>query len=208
MASSNNATVIGCVFWNNQGYQAGGIAVNDVGPVSPRILNCTFSGNYASAPMNNGTGAIYCDSRATPTIRNCIIWGNNGAMKLASSTITPVITNNIIQGGHLFNLLIDPLFVNAANPVGPDGIWRTADDGLNPQAGSPAFNSGTANTTGMPLPLNDITGAARIQESKIDIGAYENNFSCSGGNTTLYVRCQCCRFRRWQQLVISIQNTG
>lgn len=187
MASSNNATVIGCVFWNNQGYQAGGIAVNDVGPVSPRILNCTFSGNYASAPMNNGTGAIYCDSRATPTIQNCIIWGNNGAMKLASSTITPVITNNIIQGGHLFNLLIDPLFVNAANPIGPDGIWGTADDGLNLQAGSPAFNSGTANTTGMPLPLNDVTGAARIQGGKIDIGAYENNFSCSGANTTLYV---------------------
>jgi len=37
----------------------------------------------------------------------------------------------------------NPLFVNENNPLGPDGIPFTADDGLKLSAGSPAIGSGT-----------------------------------------------------------------
>lgn len=44
---------------------------------------------------------------------------------------------NGINGGN-------PLFVNAADPIGPDGIAFTADDGLRLAAGSPAIGVGPA----------------------------------------------------------------
>ena len=36
----------------------------------------------------------------------------------------------------------DPLFVNIDDPVGPDGIWFTEDDGLRLREGSPAIDAG------------------------------------------------------------------
>lgn len=82
----------------------------------------------------------------------------------------------------------DPMFVNVVDPdgpVGPDGIWRTEDDGLRLLVGSPA--------TGIGHPLfipkdtldldddgnisenipEDAAGYMRIQDGTMDLGAYE-----------------------------------
>ena len=79
----------------------------------------------------------------------------------------------------------DPLFLNAGNPVGADGIWKTADDGLRLQASSPAVDLGlsmylpvdtydldTDNNKTEQLPV-DLAGSARIQRAALDLGAYE-----------------------------------
>jgi hypothetical protein len=139
-----------------------------------------------TATLVSGAGSIYCRSRAAPTIKNCIIWDNGPAIYIPLSINVPVITNNIIQGGYLGNLKLNPRFVNSSNPAGPDNTWGTADDGLLLQASSPACNGGTANITGLNLPNTDMTGAVRVQGNKIDMGVYESSFSCSGF-TTLYV---------------------
>ncbi len=69
---------------------------------------------------------------------------------------------------------VDPNFINENNLIGPDGIWMSADDGLNLNGNSPAINAGANNA--LPLGLNtDITGAPRIQDTIVDIGAYETN---------------------------------
>lgn len=185
MASSNNAIIINCIFWRNSGASGGGIYVDDIGPVSPQIISCTFYGNITTGGASTA-GAIYCQGRSTPSIRNCIIWSHTRPLFLATSTIVPVITNNIIQGGHLGNLKTDPLFVDANNPTGADGIWGTPDDGLRVQTGSLAHNAGTADIAGLVLPSVDMAGSMRIQGNKIDIGAYESNFTCNGA-VTLYV---------------------
>jgi parallel beta-helix repeat protein len=184
LASSGNAAVINCIFYNNTGYFAGGIYIDDIGPVSPKIINCTFIGNTAT--VAGGAAGIYCGSRSAPTIKNCIVWGNTSGFFIWNSINIPVITNNIIQGGVLGNLNVDPRFVDISNPKGPDNIWGTADDGILFQAGSPALNGGAADITGLNLPNTDIAGAARIQGSKIDMGVYESSFSCNA-YTTLYV---------------------
>ena len=46
---------------------------------------------------------------------------------------------NILQGwdGDARGFDVDPLFVNIDDPVGPDGKWFTADDGLRVILGSP-----------------------------------------------------------------------
>lgn len=79
----------------------------------------------------------------------------------------------------------DPLFVDAANPAGADGILGTADDGLRLQATSPAIDLGLS----MFLPVDaydldndgdltelvpvDLVGYDRIQRAALDLGAYE-----------------------------------
>jgi hypothetical protein len=73
---------------------------------------------------------------------------------------------------------IDPLFVNEANPIGPDNKWGTADDGLRLKPCSPAINAG--NNSFVPVDITtDIAEKARIQLGTVDIGAYESNSNIS-----------------------------
>lgn len=181
-AGNNNVIISGCVFIANRGYTGGAIYIDDLGQTPTTIINCTMWGNTTEGP---GAGGIYCQSRSAPNIRNCIIWNNGTALRL-SGYFNPNVTNNIIQGGYRGNWNVDPLFVNTALPSGADGIWGTADDGLKLQTGSIAYNTGGADITGLLLPSVDIAGNTRIQGNRIDIGAYESAYSCSGF-TTLHV---------------------
>jgi len=79
----------------------------------------------------------------------------------------------------------DPGFVDMTNPVGPDGLWRTADDGLRLIATSPAISQGrqaflaidTADLDGdgnfsEPIP-SDCANFLRVQGADLELGAYE-----------------------------------
>ncbi|MEI9955041.1 MAG: choice-of-anchor Q domain-containing protein [Ferruginibacter sp.] len=58
---------------------------------------------------------------------------------------------------------------------GPDGKWMTGDDGLHLISTSTAYNAGNNGATG--IPSTDITGAARIQNTTVEMGAYEGTFT-------------------------------
>ena len=70
------------------------------------------------------------------------------------------------------NDTLDPLFVDASNPAGADGIHRTADDGLRLFSNSPAANTG--NNDSISGFTTDIIGSARIQNTTVNRGAYED----------------------------------
>jgi hypothetical protein len=65
------------------------------------------------------------------------------------------------------NIGTDPRLVAPATPAGPDGLWRTSDDGLRLQPDSPCIGAAAPAV----VPQKDILGFRR----KIlpDIGAYE-----------------------------------
>lgn len=86
----------------------------------------------------------------------------------------------------------DPRFVNIADPDGADNVWGTADDGLRIQTGSAAI--GISRDPRILVPVNplpkdaldidgdgdiqeflpiDMTGVVRVQNSYVDLGAYE-----------------------------------
>ena len=83
------------------------------------------------------------------------------------------------------NILADPLFLDASNPAGPDGIWFTVDDGLQLTENSPAIdigentaliddiadldNDGDVDET---IPF-DVLGNPRLVGPRVDAGAYE-----------------------------------
>ena len=198
VANSGTWTATNCIFSGNSSDHYGGVAYSGTWTAT----NCTFSGNSAAA---YGGLATY----GTWKIFNNIFYNNAGYQTFYRSTIYATnetapspftaIANNLIKGGGwrpVFdsctlaipeaNLIdADPLFVNAADPDGPDDIWGTQDDGLRLQAGSPAIGVGVLDylsvdtydldgdtDTVEPHPI-DIAGYKRVQDATLDLGAYE-----------------------------------
>ncbi len=175
------ATLTNCVFASNKAFYGPGIANNLSSNAT--LTNCTFANNSTTMPSNANVGIISNYSDSYLSLTNSILWGNNivsgNNIEInTSGTATTNVSNSIVQGGYAGAIDVNPMFVNAANPAGPDGIYRTADDGLRLQAGSPAINTG--DNALIPAGITtDITGTARIQNGVVDMGAYEH-YICPG----------------------------
>ena len=177
---SSSPTVTNCTFKENEAAAAAGMANSSS---SPTLTNCTFSGNsasYGGAMLNDNSsptvenctfteneatqngGGMYNDSSSSPTLTNCILWGDTGG-EIYNDSSTPTVTYSCIEGGYTGtgNSSDAPLFVDGTDDG--DG-WN-----LRLQAGSPCIDAGTA--TG--APASDIVDIARPQGVGIDMGAYE-----------------------------------
>ncbi len=197
VAAHLNQTMLinNCIFTGNSTGGNGGAVFAGDNVVSTDIIfnNCIFTGNSAG-----GSGGAVFRFGGTNTFNNCIIWGNTapGFPAIFRTTSSNVVNNSIIQvSGYSGTgaVVADPLFVNAADPDGADNIWGTADDGLRVFANSPANNSGNNSLVPASL-ITDILGNARIQNTTVDMGAYEGayippvlyvNASATGSNTGL-----------------------
>jgi hypothetical protein len=182
--TSSSPSITNTTFISNLASFGG--AMNTETTSSPTITNTTITGNSAT----NTGGGMYNRSSSNPDIRNSIIWGN-GTTEIVNNSSAPTVSYSIVQGGYAgcsncpnTNGNANPLLVNAADPAGIDNIHRTADDGIRLQSGSPAINAG-ANSLIPAGITTDIIGAARIQNTTVDLGAYEGGV-CPG-TTTLYV---------------------
>jgi len=170
-------TVTNCTFSANTSGDWGG-GMNNYN-ASPIVTNCTFIGNTAI----RAGGGIYLNSNGRVT--NSIFWDNSAALGAEVSTFggNPTFHHCDIKGSggsgtkwdSTFgtddggNIDGDPQFVNAANPAGTDGIWRTSDDGLALKPTSPCIRTGTP----ADAPLLDILGNPRLGTP--DMGAYETS---------------------------------
>ncbi|GAA4398728.1 hypothetical protein GCM10023187_09620 [Nibrella viscosa] len=184
IVSSGSSTLTNVVFANNAATRTspsafGGAMINN-GCVMT-LINCTFFGN--TAPGTGGT--MYSVNGATVTDKNGIYYNNtnngntayNGVFNYrASGSPFPGPYDSFTGTTTLTGT--DPLFVNAADPDGPDNRWMTADDGMAIQSTSPAINAGTPSGA----PATDIRGFTRTGNP--DQGAYEYQ-ACS--NITYYV---------------------
>ncbi len=194
-----------CVFSSNEAmsYYGGAIYyeyLSSINPTQPlEVYNCTFTENKA----NYYGGALYFtgihggpSTTFSMVIYNSIFWddvattsGNEIYINASLCTYFITLENCRIAGDEVESpssaITIgdtcfddDPLFADAGNPAGPDGIFLTEDDGLQLQPSSPCVDIGT-NATG--VPATDILEASRINmpgwgnESPpfVDVGAYE-----------------------------------
>jgi hypothetical protein len=172
-----------CLFYNNMAYSAGAVynLGAELGNANAVITNCTFYGNHAHIG-----GALYCNAGengtgvASPTLENCILWGNIGEDEGNVFRIiwgTPTISHSLVDvadcnglyngnggivncgSGMVFNQ--DPLFASPAS-----GNFH-----LN--GGSPAVDDGNnaaITATGASIDLDSLP---RIFNSTVDMGVYE-----------------------------------
>ncbi len=180
--SSSPSVLTNCAFSANSARRSGGGMYNSSSS-SSALTNCTFSGNSAT-----GEGGGMYNYYSSPTMSNCIIWGN-GSSPVYNDSSTPVITYSDIQGGYsgTGNTNADPLFVRTPW-TGPDGTFGTADDDygdLRLRTGSLVLNIGSnaAVPTGI---TTDLAGNPRIQNGMVDMGAYEGTTSAPAAKI-LYV---------------------
>ncbi len=157
--------------------------------------NNTFTNNFLGGSGLGGAfmsaGYVYQGIyNTTNLINNCIFWGNSARYlpDLCNNQTIMNVKNTVLQSSASLyttpvNLLglaspdkniyaTDPLFNNSSSLAGKDGIYGTNDDGLTLQNSSPAINAG--NNYLVPADVTtDISGNPRIQNSTVDMGAYE-----------------------------------
>lgn len=163
VCANGNDTIMNNLFVQNKntgsGANGGGAVVQE-GGTSSYIINNTF---YADSSTSSG-GALHFKLGGTNRylLNNIFYKSYNGSSatdyNTASGTTVTTESNNLFSN-------TNPRFVRESNPMGADGIWLTADDGLDLLPCSPAVNAGTT------APAADIRNRTRV--SLPDIGAYE-----------------------------------
>lgn len=152
----------------------GGIFIEDLNTFSSIISNSTVAGNFA---QSNG-GGLYATRSLGSIIGNSIFWGNSTELYEEQPILQNDISHSIITGilTNKGNINSDPLFISAPN-------YSTApftSGNYQLQSGSPAINSGDPLTNTLDYPIQsfdrDLLATERIQNYRIDIGAYE--YSC------------------------------
>ncbi len=172
--NGSSPTAVNCVFGGN-GAGYGGAMYTRSG--TPIVTSCTFIGNSAFS----AGGAMLNDPKGSPTLTNCILWGDNPdeianfdtpAHTVRFSDVRGGLPVGTVDGGGNFDL--DPMFVRLPNP-GPDGTWGGVDDDygdLRLQAGSPCIDTGDPAFVAQPGET-DLEGHARVLCGRVDMGAYE-----------------------------------
>ena len=173
-ASSPNLTNV--VIANNSAGTNGGGMFNSVYSY-PTFNNVTFYNNST----NGAGGAMYNNNNTSPVINNCVFYNNTASNNIndvhnTDATSSPTGNNNASDHtnapGITVTLTANP-FTLSNNINGLDNIYANADDGLRPSYNSPLINAGNNNYNSS---TNDISGRARIYNTTIDIGAYENRY--------------------------------
>ncbi|MEM1093652.1 MAG: choice-of-anchor Q domain-containing protein [Bacteroidota bacterium] len=154
-----NLTFTNCTLFGNTATQRGGgiyTTTVSTGVVSSSLANTILYGNTAgSGNQVEGAGS------STFAFAHVLVEGSGGSANWDANLGT--------DGGN--NLDADPQFANTADPDGGDNQFFTTDDGLRLLAASPAREAG--NNAATHVAATDIAGQPRIQDSTVELGAYE-----------------------------------
>ncbi|RYD96220.1 MAG: hypothetical protein EOP54_14240, partial [Sphingobacteriales bacterium] len=183
--SANDASQLqlnNVVFYKNTAAKGAGFAArgpNYSGVVSNvSFVNSTFTENAAT---DTGGGILYEHDAINTNISiiNTVFWDNTAAISGSSdlSATAPYTIDYSFskesQGTNTTGNILGTSspFLLQANPKGLDGLWFTADDGLQPAKASPIINTGS-NVAATDI-STDFTSRSRIFGAAIDMGAYE-----------------------------------
>ena len=175
---SSPAVLTNALFLNNRGVHGGGISNSNS---TLTVNNATFSRNEV---WGNG-GAVENRNNGTLTLNNCIIWNNiayeNGSEIYHDGNATTL--NNCCyknETGDIYgkltlgsgNITSDPKFVDAEG-----GDLRLFGNSPGVNTGNNSYNSENS----------DLRGETRIQNTTIDMGAYEWTSGTDPENRIIYV---------------------
>ncbi|MGE0083604.1 MAG: tandem-95 repeat protein [Desulfococcaceae bacterium] len=167
----NGGTLVNCLITNNTAPLNGGVSAYQGGS----FINCTIADNTA-------TGGLYAELFSTfngailpgPSFTNCLIYNTQNEYIGTWGPPTPFINCSVNGNVTLNNYLPSASISNMQYLT--ESPFAVGDYSLNtvPGGGIPCSNTGlnSANTTPA-----DLAGNPRIQNSMIDIGAYESAFT-------------------------------
>ena len=148
-----------CTFSGNVTSNSGGAMYNTYS--SPILTNCTFSGNSATSFSGGG---IYNSYSSSPTLTNCILWGDTAGglpEEICNHDVDsiPVVTYSDVQGGYdgTGNIDEDPRFVDE----------NGGDYHLQPD--SPCIDTGYNDSPN--LPAHDFEGDDRVLDGDGNVTA-------------------------------------
>ena len=118
-------TIENCIITGNRGGQVGA-GIRCTSGSTATITNCTISENATSeGPYMNGIGGGIASWAASPTITNCIVWGNEAPISPEIHVVeeyqewvgTPTVTYSDVLGGWSGegNIDANPLFIGAGD---------------------------------------------------------------------------------------------
>lgn len=164
--NNTDITISNCTFYNNT---SGGVnAAPEIFfyscSAADQVNNCVFFNTGETA----STVLIKASFTTPPTFNNCYLPSTTG-----SATTFTAGTGNVAGTTSPFHGA-DPM--NLATLQGGDGQWMKVDDGLHLVSTSTAYNAGSNSLIPAGI-TTDITGANRIQNTTVDMGAYEGSYS-------------------------------
>jgi parallel beta-helix repeat protein len=165
VSTASVPVITNALFLDNSASSGGGI----FNTASVAFTNATFYNNSA------GTGGAFYNGNASPSLNNCIIWGNTASSNgkqiyINSGSVSLNHSSYSDDSGDIYSIN-GGTFVPDSNSFVSNPRFLDASGGdFRIYGNSPCVNTGknSYNTT-----LTDIRGEARIQNTKIDIGAYE-----------------------------------
>ena len=155
----------------------------------PELNNLTIVNNYCGG---GGGAGMQMAFDASPTLKNCIVWGNHAVYTIEKDTVEyylgsqiwlwgsdcyPTFYNGVVQYGldtiNSYPPITDDRWVDMTklDPLFVDETHRDYRLTHN----SPCINTGVEDTSGMFLPDTDLAGGPRIFQNRIDRGCYEWN---------------------------------
>lgn len=161
---SSGMSATRCIFSGNSAVSGGGAICTAAGMA--QITNCTIAYNTSAGSAG---GVLLTASNSTPSLRNCILWGNSDATgeteaaqiaRYFATGTFPVVNYCDVMGltpelGGVGNFDADPLF---ANPLKGD---------FSLQFGSPCVDAGDPNPIyNDPDGSRNDLGAVRVQNAK------------------------------------------
>ena len=156
-----------CLFSGNSAGNRGGAMVNFGIGSHTTVVNCTIAHNTSSGLG----GGIFCNFNSSPTVTNCILWGNSDTSGTGQTAqiheaggSTPSVSYNCIQD----TVAGDGIVYSGTGNIDADPFFADSDGRLS--AGSSCIDSGDDSAV---LVATDLDGNPRIVGLKVDMGAYE-----------------------------------
>ena len=167
--TNSSPTLINSLIANNSASGNGG-GIENSSSSSVTLVNVTIVNNTAT----NG-GGIFCISTATSVIRNSIIWDNN-APSQGHQIYTDGCEINLFYSN--YKNTIDDVEIKNTGEVNPDANTIFVDPNFvdSENEDYSLFSSSASVNTGnnsFNLVSTDLRGQQRIQNTTIDMGAYE-----------------------------------
>ncbi len=174
---NSNPTFVNCLIAGNSATRAGGGAYSH-NSTTLSLTNCTLTGNQSPEGNAFAFDSYYQVYPSTLNITNCIVWDNGAEIWNNDNSLMNITCTDIFGGwAGVGNIASDPKFVRLPGGTDPGD--------LHLKAGSPCLDAGNSlalpadvmdldgdGDTAEPIPF-DLDGAARVQGTAVDMGAYE-----------------------------------